>query len=405
MHVIVLGAGVIGVTTAYYLAARGCRVTVVDRAAEAGCGTSSANAAQLSYNFTESLAKPGFLKELPRILAGRDTGVKVRLMPSLLSWGIRLTRQSTMQRATANTQHLLHTALRSAELMQTLLQNVRMDFSHRRAGKLVLLFDDAHRRIAAATSALKRRHGADTRIVSRDEAIDIDPSLERLNEAFCAAEYAPSDEIGDAHRFAASLRKHLEASGAVEFRLKTHVDGLLLRNGQVCGAHCGEPLNADAVVVALGAWSDALLRTAKISLPIVPVRGYSMTLPLGPATPSVSLTSWKHRFVISRLDERVRIAGYTDFVGFDERRDEARIRSLLNTAQSLAPHAADYAASDRHAWGGYRPMTPNGRPWVGATRVPGLFVNTGHGMLGWTLACASGHDAADAVLESRTRRE
>ena len=156
---------------------------------------------------------------------------------------------------------------------------------------------------------------------------------------------------------------------------------------------------ADSVVVCLGAWSNTLLGDVGLRLPIYPVRGYSVTLPSGSAPPSVSITVLSERFVYSCLNGDIRIAGFADFFGLDRQRDTARVAELLATAQRIAPEAANYAASDTHSWGGFRPMTPDGRPLFGATGIPGLFLNTGHGMLGWTLACATAQATAAAVVE------
>ncbi len=173
-----------------------------------------------------------------------------------------------------------------------------------------------------------------------------------------------------------------------------------MHKGRACGVIVDdEEVEADAVVVCLGAWSQAFLRDAGINPRIMPVRGYSITLPPGLSAPHVSVTALKYKMVYSRLDGATRIAGFADFTGFDSGADEARIRLLSETARRFAPGAADYDAPEAKSWGGFRPMTPDGRPLVGATQVPGLYVNVGHGMLGWTLACATGHDAAQAVAK------
>ena len=156
-------------------------------------------------------------------------------------------------------------------------------------------------------------------------------------------------------------------------------------------------VEADATVVCLGAWSRDLLKDAGVNAPIYPVRGYSLTLEPGDAAPGVSITCMQHRIVFSRINGSLRIAGFADFGSFDTSNDGDRTQYLRRLAESVAPAAAQYGSADVSAWGGFRPMTPNGQPMVGATSIPGLYMNTGHGMLGWTLACASGFDAAKAV--------
>jgi len=401
MHVIVLGAGVVGTTTAYYLSQLGCRVTVVDRASDVGDGASFANAGQLSYSFTDALAKPEFVATIPRLLLGRDPGTRVRLTPGLMGWGLRFLGQCTAKHAEHNTLAVLKTAMRSAELMTELRQRAPFEFSHRRAGKLVLLSDEAELKAATARSRLKNAHGSDTRILSRDEVTTIEPALERINDEFIAAVYSQNDEVADSLKFTSGLRKWLEEDGLVTFRLSSTAKKIVAKRGRAHAAVVDDDtIEADAIVVCMGAWSKHLLRTVGVNPHIYPMRGYSITLPPGEASPSVSVTVLKHRIVFSNIDGLIRIAGFADFAGFDTSADTERTRSLLELAKRVAPEAASYDAEDVRGWGGFRPMTPNGQPLIGETGIRGLFLNTGHGMLGWTLACATGYEAAQAVVRS-----
>ena len=402
MHVVVLGAGVVGVTTAYYLSRHGCEVTVVDRARDVGDGASFANAGQLSYSFTDTLAKPEFLAHIPALMLGRDEGVRVRLTPELVSWGTRFVGQCTRRHARENTLAVLKIALRSAELMTELRELLPFDFWHRKAGKLVLLSSDAEVEAARTTLELKRSHGCDTCLLSRPEALAVEPALERVSEDIAGAIYAKSDEVADSQKFTTGLKDWLEATGNVKFRLSSNARKLIARNGRTQAVVVDDDtLEADAFVVCMGAWSHELLRTVGINPHVFPVRGYSITLPPGEAAPSVSMTALRHRMVYSRLNGHVRIAGFADFRGFDTSADDERTRLLLDLARRYAPLAADYDAEDTKPWGGFRPMTPNGQPRVGQTRSKRLFVNTGHGMLGWTLACATAFDAAQAIADLR----
>jgi D-amino-acid dehydrogenase len=402
MRIVVLGAGVVGVTTAYYLSQLGCDVTVVDRASEPGDGATFGNAGQLSYSFTDALAKPAFLAHLPAMILGRDQGSKVRLSPELVPWGLRFLAQCTTARAQQNTLAVLELAMRSAELMDELQEKLPFDFAHRNAGKLVLLSSNKEVAAAKASSALKQSYGCDARVLSREEAIAIEPAVADMSEEVIAAVYSASDEVADSQRFAAGLTEWLVAQGAADFRLSSEARSLVTHKGRVQGVVVdGEDLEADAVVVCLGAWAQAFLGPAGINPHIVPVRGYSITLPPGPSAPDVSVTALRYKMVYSRLNGATRVAGFADFTGFDTGADDERIGLLSQVAQRFAPQAADYDSPDAAAWGGYRPMTPDGRPLVGATKVPGLFVNVGHGMLGWTLACATARDAAHAVAGVR----
>ncbi len=216
-------------------------------------------------------------------------------------------------------------------------------------------------------------------------------------DPFEAAVYSQNDEVADAHLFVVRLREYLENTGAVEFLMSTRIDELVRDGQKITGVRGDVTVNADAVVVCLGAWSNAMLRQVGIRPRIYPVRGYSLTLPVGERSPVVSITSLRHRIVYSRLDGYMRIAGFADFNGFDTSGDESRIRDLERVARAAAPLAADYDADSRHPWGGFRPMTPDGKPHVGPSGIDGLYLNTGHGMLGWTLACATAEATAKSI--------
>lgn len=404
MRVHVLGAGVAGVTTAYYLSRIGCDVTVVDRAAAAGAGATFANGGQLSYSFTDSLAKPAFITALPGLLLGRDPALKIDLDADLLRWGLHFLRQCTRRQARENTVAVLRLAMRSAELMRELRQALPFDFSHRSAGKLVMLRGEEELDAARAGAALKREHGCDTEILTFEEAVGIEPALADMQVRWRGAVYSERDEVADAHEFVVGLVQWLEQRGDAEFRFGTSVEDIVVDRGRAMAVRInGDCHDTEAVVVCLGAWSTSLLKRAGVALPVYPVRGYSLTLPPGTATPAVSVTALSDRVLFSRINGYLRVAGFADFLGFDDKSDASRTRLLCDSARRIAPLAADYSVDNLFPWAGLRPMTPDGRPCVGPTRIPGLYTNTGHGMLGWTLACASAADVAGSV--ARQHRE
>ena len=292
MHVLVLGAGVVGVTTAYYLAERGCDVTVIDREDGVASGASYGNAGQLSYSFTDSLAKPDFFAQLPGLLLGREPGSKVRLDPALIGWGLRFLTQCTSTRAATNTIALLRIAMRSGELMQEFMQAVPIEFSHRPAGKLILLTDEKQLQSARKTCALKRANGCVTDVLTREETLSVEPTLADINEDFIASVYSKDDTIADSFEFTNELRSHLESTGQVTFRLGDEARAVQAAQGRFTAVVLeDDKLAADAVVVCAGVQSAALLRPLGIRLPMYPVRGYSLTLPVADATPSASYTA------------------------------------------------------------------------------------------------------------------
>lgn len=400
MHVVVLGAGVVGATTAYSLTSRGHSVTIIDRAADAGAGSTHANGGQLSWSFTDSLARPSFLSSLPRLLLGRDPASRVRFTsePPLFRWGLAFLRQCTPSRARDNTVFLLQAAMRSAAVLDAMHKRTGIRFAYRRSGKLVLLPPGASLRAARRVQELKRQHGCETRVLSAGEARAREPALAEYRGRYSAAVYAAGDALGDARAFTIGLIEWLVRQQGATFRSAETVSSLRIDNGRVIGTRSDKgDVAADAVVVCLGAWSAPLLANAGVRTCIYPVRGYSVTLPRGASAPSMSITDLARRLLICPLDGRIRISGFADFTGFDDSRDEERVAKLVETARRAAPDAADYAVQQCEPWAGSRPMRPDGRPLVGASHIPGLYLNCGHGMLGWTLACATAEDVAEAV--------
>jgi len=398
MHVVVIGAGVIGVTTAYYLSQLGCEVTVVDRATDVADAASFGNAGQLSYSFTDALAKPEFVAKIPGLVAGRDSAYQVRLAPDLVPWGMRFLSQCTRRRAAENTVAVLQTALRSEKLMKDLRDRLPFEFSHRSAGKLVLLANEAELRSAENNATLKIEHGCRTEILDAQAAVEIEPALGRMRQDFVGAVYSEHDSVADPYLFCKGMKRTLEKNGRVNFRLGATVRKLVKDGARVSAIELDDgEVSADAFVVCTGAWSGQLLRPLGVDPHIYPVRGYSVTLPPGESAPDVSITVLSKKIVFSRINGRVRIAGFADFLGFRTEDDDARIATLVEVARDYAPLAAHYDSDEQAQWGGFRPMTPNGQPRVEKTPLDGLYLNTGHGMLGWTLACASGHDIAKLV--------
>jgi len=400
MHVAVLGAGVIGVTTAYYLAERGHTVTHIDRASDVATKTSYANGSQLSYSYTDSLARPEFLPQMPWLLLGLDPAIRVNAFQnlSMFTWGLQFLAQCTAAKAKENTIAVLKIAMRSARLIEQLQQKLDLDFSYKTAGKLIVLASAGEMNAARKKQVLKKKYGCETHVLSADEAAAMEPALLAMDQDFAGAVYSEFDEVGDAHLFAKGLVEWLQTNRSVTLILGQDVESLGKSKGRIRSVQTdSESIEVDAAVVCLGPWSARLLKSHCVDPQIYPVRGYSVTLPPGKNPPTISITNLQHRMVFSQLDSGIRIAGYADFVGFDTSDDEHRIASLLKAAQSIAPRAANYKAAEKNPWGGFRPVTPTGQPQVGPTKTKGLFMNTGHGSLGWTLACATAESVADSV--------
>jgi D-amino-acid dehydrogenase len=400
MHVVVLGAGVVGVTTAYYLSERGHSVTVLDRAGSVAAGASGGNGGQLSYSFTDAMASPALLSKIPRMMTGLDPAFHVRppLNTQLICWGQAFLRQCSGHQNRQNTIAVLQLALRSADLMTDLRARTGLEFSFRQAGKLVMLSGAGALAEAAQLCTLKRQYGCDARVATLAEAVAIEPALSRMNREYAGAVYSENDQVGDSLEFTTGLCQWLTLNHATEFRLNTTVQKIVTRGRKLAALETDRgTVRADAVVVSLGAWSGDLLAPLGVRTNIYPMRGYSITLPASDTSNSVSISDPGYKIVFSRLGDRMRIAGFADFVGYRTEMDHARAQTLLDTARGIAPAIAHYDAASSAEWGGFRPMTPDSRPLIGPSAIEGVHLNTGHGMLGWTLACASGHAVAAGI--------
>lgn len=400
MHVVVLGAGVVGVTTAYYLSERGHSVTVVDRAETVASGASAGNGGQLSYSFTDAMASPALLSKIPKMMSGLDPAFHVRptLNTQLFCWGSAFLRQCSSHQNRQNTIAVLQLALRSAELMTDLQSRTGVEFSFRRAGKLVMLNGQHAMQEATKNCTLKHQHGCDARLVTYDEAVELEPALAHMESQYTGAVYSENDQVGDSREFTSGLSRWLMQNHGTDFRLNATVNRIVTRGHKFEALETDQgDIAADAVVVSLGAWSSALLNPLGIRTNIYPMRGYSVTLPACETSNSVSISDTGYKMVFSRIGDRMRIAGFADFVGYHTSRDHERVQVLMQTARRIAPAIARYDADDIGEWGGFRPMTPDSRPLIGPTPIDGIHLNTGHGMLGWTLACVSGHDVAAGI--------
>ncbi|RIV86191.1 FAD-dependent oxidoreductase [Aurantiacibacter xanthus] len=395
--VLVLGAGVVGVTTAYALARRGYAVTLVDRADGPAQGSSFANGAQLSYAYTDALAQPGLLPAMPAILAGLNPAFRLHfsLDPEFLRWSLAFLRNCTEARFAENTRAALALGLESRLAMAELCARHRFDFAHTRPGKMHIFRDEASLRGARKAMAIKQEAGVTQQLLSPAEAIAIEPALSAIG-SFAGALWTPAEEVGDPYRFSLGLLDVLSKRYAVKtafgFQIAAvdeHDGGVTVRSRE------GAILSARAVVACLGAEAPALLRPLGIPNPILPMKGYSFTAPPGPDAPSASITDSARKIVCCRLGNSIRVAGLAELNNRDPRPDPARLQLLLDNARAALPRAAAYdeASAD---WAGLRPMTASSNPIIRQARQR-VFVNIGHGMLGWTFAAGAAERVAALV--------
>ena len=411
MKIAVVGAGLAGLCAARSLLDAGAgEITVFDRRAGPGLETSHANGALLHPSAVEPWNSPGILRFLLTNLGNEASPVLLRLraLPSLLGWGRRFVRESSPERFRAHTLANVKLALHSVRLMQA-LRDEGIEYGFARHGTLVTHRDAAAFAKAREWTAWLAGHGVASRVLSRDEAVALEPALAPAARALVGAVHSIGDESGDAYRFCLALAARLATRGA-SFRWGCPVRALHGDGRRVTGItgitgitlDDGSEEPFDAVVLAAAWWSVALAAPLGLALPIRPVKGYSITLPLPegvshPRTPLVA--SDLHIALVPLVAEaRLRVAGTAEFCGEDRRIDPARIGNLLRQVQQVYPQFAEHVAqAPRQDWTGLRPMCADGKPLIGPTRVKGLFLNTGHGQLGWTTGAGSGDLLASLV--------
>lgn len=400
--ILVLGAGVVGMTTAYALSRQGFAVTIIDAAAgPAESGASFGNGAQLSYFYTDAMASPSLMTKLPKYMLGLDPAFRVRppLSPEFIAWGLKFLLNSTQKAFERNTLDILKVALESRQAMREIAEKINFDYSS--TGKITLYPDERSLDKAKSLANLKNQFGAQQTILLRDQALEKEPALKGYGHDFFGAVWSPYDEAGDSRLFCVNLQELLERDQGVKFKFGLRVRRLLTRSGALVGVETdSERIACSHAVVALGVSTPAITRTAGIRLPIWPIQGYSFTVPALAPAPTVSITDTARKTVFCRIGDRLRVAGLADIGKLENGFREERFNCLLETAKGIFPHAGNYGG-DVNAWTGFRPLTPDSKPIVGKTKIQGIYLNCGHGSLGWTLSMATANRLADLIQHNR----
>jgi D-amino-acid dehydrogenase len=383
MKVAVLGAGVVGVTSAWYLRRDGHEVQVIDRREGPGLETSFANGGQISADHAAPWAGPGVPLQALKWMAREDAPLLFRLRadPAQWRWGLEFLRNCTAAHYRENAARLQRLGQYSRAQLQSLRRETGLLYDQVTRGILVLHTGDRPFKPSWK---------------SPDECFALEPAVASLKHRLVGGDYYPDDESGDAYKFTAGLARLCETNG-VKFNFGVAIDGLSVEAGRITSSQ----IKADAYVIALGSYSPLLARPLGINLPVYPLKGYSVTMPVkNPAAAwTVSLSDEAHKLVLSRLGDRLRIAGTAELNGYNTEINPVRCAAIVKRVMELFPDAGD--PSRATYWAGLRPATPSNLPVIGATRYPNLFLNTGHGTLGWTLACGSGRILADFVSGRR----
>jgi D-amino-acid dehydrogenase len=392
MRIVIIGSGLIGVSTAYFLAKRGHDVTVLDREEGPGRGASFANGALLTPSMAEPWNAPGSVRVLLSSLFRSDAAIQLRLhaVPSLMGWGIRFLRNSSTEAFKRNSLSNLRLAQYSLEVLRSLLNEAHIDYDRSALGSLRIFRTPAALEHARARAAALLAEGVPVRELTSKEAVDLEPTLQPIATQIAGAIHYGGDEAGDAHRFCLSLTEHARQLG-VKFCFGHEVDALKLVSGRVVATVSrGELFVADQYIVAAGSYSTRILRRSGVDLPVRPVKGYSVTLSCeqSPHPLRIPIIDDELHAVIVPIGGAIRVAGTAELAGYDHGVNPVRIQNLLRLVNRVFP-SAQFDLEATRPWSGLRAMSADGVPLVGATSIDNLFLNTGHGHLGWTMAAGS----------------
>jgi D-amino-acid dehydrogenase len=402
MRILILGSGVIGVTSAYYLARAGHEVTVIDRQPGPALETSFANAGQISPGYASPWAAPGIPLKAMKWMLQQHAPLSIRPDGSRfqLQWMWQMLRNCTAGRYAENKERMVRLAEYSRDCFKTLRDESGIAYESRQQGTMQLFRTQQQFDSAAKDIRVLQDSGVPYELLTREQLGAAEPALARAGGKLVGALRLPNDETGDCQLFTTRLAKMAEDLG-VTFRYKVSIDRLAMSHKQVTGVHCGEELlKADAYVVALGAHSTTLLK-GMVDIPVYPMKGYSITVPItnAEAAPVSTILDETYKIAVTRFDDRIRVGGMAEIAGFDLRLNPRRRATLEMVVNDLFPGAGDTAAAT--FWTGLRPMTPDGTPIVGRTAFGNLFLNTGHGTLGWTMSCGSAQLLADLMSARR----
>jgi D-amino-acid dehydrogenase len=405
MKIIVIGSGLIGVTTAYFLSQHGHQVKVVDREEGPGRETSLANGALLTPSMAEPWNAPGSWRVLLASLCRSDAALQLRLraLPGLACWGAEFLRNSKAEIFERNALSNVRLALHSLGVMKSLRQQTNIQYNRMSSGSLRIFRDHAALDRACAATNRRRIEGLSIRSLSTREALVLEPALAPIEKQVVGALHCETDEVGDAHRFCVALADYVQSQG-VEFRFRTAISSLELRAGRVVALLSQqERFVADRYIVAAGSYSTQLLRQIGVHLPVRPAKGYSVTFDRIPSRQAlrVPIIDDQVHAVVVPLGEGIRVAGTAEFVGYDLTISKDRIQNLLTLLKDVLPQAQLDLATAR-PWCGLRAMSPDGVPIIGTTTIPNVLINAGHGHLGWTMAAGSAQLLADLLSKRAT---
>ncbi|MEA1230944.1 D-amino acid dehydrogenase [Acinetobacter sp. IRS14] len=403
MRVIVLGSGVIGVASAYYLAQQGAEVTVLDRQAGPAEETSFGNAGQISPGYSTPWAAPGIPFKAVKWMFQHHAPLAINLDGSMwqLQWMAQMLKNCNPQSYAVNKERMMRVAEYSRDCLRELRKDTGINYENRAKGTLQLFRKEAQMEAVQRDISVLQECGVSYELLNGNELGRVEPALANAQDKLVGGLHLPNDETGDCYLFTNALAQIAKELG-VNFQFNQDVEKLIVEGDEIKGVQVnGKVLTADRYVLAFGSYSRDFLKPLDLQLPVYPVKGYSLTIPIvDPAfAPQSTVLDETYKIAITRFDQRIRVGGMAELSGFNLGLNEDRRATLQMVTQDLFP-GGDMAQAS--FWTGLRPMTPDSTPIIGATRFKNLFLNTGHGTLGWTMACGSGKLISDIVLNHKT---
>ncbi len=404
MKIIILGAGVVGVTSAWYLAKQGHQVTVVDRLDQAAQETSFANAGQLSFGYASPWAAPGIPSKAIKWMFDTHPALTIRPDGSLhqLQWLYQMWRNCTPERYATNKERMVRLAEYSRHCLQALQNDTNIAYEGRQQGTLQVFRTQKQIDATAPDIDVLKQAGIHYTLLSAQELATIEPALSHVSHKLSGGLHLPDDQTGDCQIFTRKLSRLAQEAG-VEFKFGSEIRAIQTQGKHVTAIQCAnETLSADAYVVALGSWSTPLLHSL-IKLPVYPLKGYSITAPIVDESraPVSTLLDETYKVALTRFDQRIRVGGMAEVVGFNKTLNPKRKDTLSMVLSDLFPGSFQSHA-DLQFWTGLRPKTPDSTPIIGKTDYDNLYLNTGHGTLGWTLSTGSAQLLADIISGKQT---
>ena len=405
MNIIILGSGVVGVTSAYYLAQHGHQVTVIDRQAQPALETSFANAGQISPGYSSPWAAPGIPMKAAKWLLQQHAPLKIQplIEPDMWKWMLQMLSNCTKGRYAINKERMMRIAEYSRDCFIEIRREIDIEYENRSMGTLQLFRTEKQLKDISKDIEVLDKCNVPYQVLDVDGCIEAEPALKRVAEKLAGGLRLPNDETGDCYLFTQKLVDKTKQMG-VRYKMNTRILEIKREKGKITGIKTSAGTKtADAYVVAMGSYSTPILEKVGVRLPIFPVKGYSLTIEITnpDAAPVSTVMDETYKVAMTRLNDRLRVAGTAELAAFSDELLDKRRATITKVVNDIFPDAGDVEQAD--FWTGLRPMTPDGPPVIGATHYENLFTNTGHGTLGWTMSCGSGQLLADIVSGAPTR--